>query len=158
MTSSASALRAYVTETKYETVRMLRSPSFSGVFLTIPVLVYMLFGVVLFGTQLRSDPKAAIAVFSGFSVFGIMGPALFGFGVTIAIEREQGLLRLKQALPMPAGAHIAAKLVMSMLFAAVIMGTMEVAGLTLAHLSLSTGQLLAMALLNIVGVLPFCAL
>ena len=37
--------------------------------------------------------------FRSHGVFGAMGPGLFGFGVSLAIEREQGLLRLKQALP-----------------------------------------------------------
>ncbi len=49
-----------------------------------------------------------------------MGPGLFGFGVSIAIEREYGLLTLKQALPQPAGAYLLARAVMTMLFVAII--------------------------------------
>ena len=36
-------------------------------------------------------------------------PGLFGFGVSLAFEREQGLLTFKQALPMPPGAYLLAR-------------------------------------------------
>ncbi len=58
--------------------------------------------------------------FATYGVFGAMGPGLFGFGVSLAIEREQGLLTLKQALPQPPGAYLLARAVMAMLFVAII--------------------------------------
>jgi len=151
-------LRAYAMEAKYEFLRMLRAPSFGAIFLLLPVLLYLLFGVVIFGGALRNDPKAAIGVFTGFSVFGVMGPAMFGYGVTIAIEREQGLLRLKRALPMPPAAYLMAKMLMAVLFAALIMIAMCIAASTLGHVRMTPLQFLAMSLINVAGVLPFCAI
>jgi ABC-2 type transport system permease protein len=151
-------LRTYLTEAEYECVRMLRAPSFGLVFLSLPVLLYLLFGLVIFGDSLRRDPIAARFVFTAFVVFGAMGPAMFGFGVTVAIEREQGLLKLKRALPMPPAAYLIAKMLMAMLFAAMIMVTVTIAGLSLCHLKLSAGQILGVALTNILGVVPFCAI
>ena len=47
-----------------------------------------------------------------------MGPALFGVGCALAVERDAGFLRLKRALPAPGGAYLIAKMVMGMVFAA----------------------------------------
>lgn len=150
-------LRAYAVEAKYESLRMLRAPAFAGPFLALPVGLYLLFGVVLFGAAIAKDPKAAVFIFMGFSIFGVMGPGMFGFGITIASEREQGLLKLKRALPMPPAASLIAKMLMSMLFAAIVMITMAVAG-SLGHVPLGAGQILTLAVVNTLGSIPFCAL
>src|ERR1039458_6657558 len=104
---------------------MLRAPAFAGPFLGIPVLLYLLFAVLLYGDAMAKDPKAAWSLFMGFSVFGVMGPGMFGFGITIAMEREQGLLKLKRAMPCPPAAPLLAKMLMSMLFVAIIMATID---------------------------------
>ena len=90
--SGGRLCRAYLTEAKYESIRMLRAPAFGIPFLGLPVALYLLFAVLLFGDAMRNDPKAALFTFAGFDIFGVMGPGLFGFGVTLAMEREQGLL------------------------------------------------------------------
>ena len=151
-------LHAYVTEAKYESVRMLRVPGFAIPFLALPAALYLLFGVVLFGEALRHDAKGALYIFTGFDVMGVMGPGMFGFGVTLAMEREQGLLSLKRALPMPAGASLIAKMAMAMLFGVIVTATMIVAALTLGHLPLTATQCVGLAAINIPGALPFCAL
>jgi ABC-2 type transport system permease protein len=93
----------------------------------------------------------------GFSVLGAMGPGMFGFGVTVAVEREHGLLKLKRALPTPPAASLLAKMLMSMLFVAIVQATMIVAA-PYGHLRLGAAQLLGVAVVNILGSLPFCAL
>jgi ABC-2 type transport system permease protein len=150
-------LRAYWMEAKYESLRMLRAPGFAGPFLGIPVLLYLLFAVLLYGDALAKDPKSALFLFMGFSVFGVMGPGMFGFGISIAVEREQGLLKLKRAMPGPPAAPLLAKMLMSMLFVAIIMATM-IAAAPLGHLRLNAGQLLAVSAVNILGAVPFCAM
>jgi ABC-2 type transport system permease protein len=151
-------LNAYLTEARYESVRMLRSPAFGLPFLSLPVALYLLFAVLLFGAALRSDPKAGMFTFVGFDVFGVMGPGLFGFGAVVAMEREQGLLALKRALPMPSASYLTAKLIMAMMFGVIVTATMITAALTLGHLPLSAGQCLGLVAVNILGSLPFCAL
>ena len=150
-------LGAYLSEAKYESLRMLRSPGFTVPFLTLPVALYLLFGVVLFGTELAKDSKSALFVFMGFAVFGVMGPGLFGFGVTLAMEREQGLMKLKRALPVPPAASLLAKMAMSMLFVTMVMITM-VAAAPVGHLHFTAGQVLALVICGVAGCLPFCAL
>ncbi len=155
---SGRLVRADLTEAKYESVRMLRMPGFSIPFLLLPAALYLLFGVVLFGEALRNDPKGAMFIFTGFDVMGVMGPGMFGFGITLAMEREQGLLALKRALPMPTGASLIAKMVMAMLFGVIVTATMITAALTLGHLPLMATQCLRLATINALGALPFCAL
>jgi ABC-2 type transport system permease protein len=149
---------AYFTEAKYETIRMLRTPAFAIPFLALPVALYLLFAVLLFGAALRADPKGAMFAFIGFDVFGVMGPGIFGFGMVVALEREQGLLALKRAMPMPPSAYLAAKLCMAMLFGAIVTATMITAALTLGHLPLSAGQCFTLVAVNVLGTLPFCAI
>jgi ABC-2 type transport system permease protein len=150
-------LRAYLEEAKYDLVRALRTPGFSVPFLLLPVALYLLFGVVLFGDALRNDPKGALFTFTGFSVMGVMGPGMFGFGIFVAIDREQGLLTLKRALPMPPAAYLFAKVLMAMLFVAIVMVTM-IAAAPLGHLRLAAGQFLSVAVINVMGALPFSAI
>lgn len=154
----ARVWRAYLTEAKYETLRMLRSPAFAIPFLSLPVALYLLFAVLLFGAALRGDPKGAMFVFTGFDVFGVMGPGVFGFGAVVALEREQGLLTLKRALPMPPAAYLLAKLAMATLFCIIVTASMIAAALTLGHLPLTAGQCFSLAGVNILGALPFCAI
>lgn len=95
-----SPLRCYWLEAKYEFLRLLRTPSFALPTLLFPALFYVLFGVVLAGS--RSGGDMGRYLLATYGVFGVMGAALFGLGVTIAVERERGFLTLKRALPMPA--------------------------------------------------------
>jgi ABC-2 type transport system permease protein len=155
--TTGRVLRAYITESKYESLRMLRAPAFAGPFLLLPVALYLLFGVVLFGAEISKDPAAGIFTFLGFSVLGVMGPGMFGFGISLATEREQGLLKLKRALPMPAGAALLGKVLMSMVFVAIVMATMMLAA-PLGHLKLAAWQMAALGAVAIAGSTPFCAL
>jgi ABC-2 type transport system permease protein len=147
---------AYLKEAKYESVRMLRTPAFALPFLVLPVAIY-LFVVMAAGTALR-DPKVALYFFTGFSAFGVMGPGMFGFGMVVAMERQEGVLTLKRALPMPPAAYLLGKMLMAALFAVIVMATMSVAASLLGHVRLNAGQYLAVALVNILGALPFCAI
>ena len=156
--STGRLLHAYVTEAKYESLRLLRSPAFAGPFIGLPVLLYLLFGVLLFGDALRHDTKGgALFLFMGFTTFGVMGPGIFGFGVTVAAEREKGLFTLKRALPMPPGASLLAKLAMSLLFVALIMVTM-IAAYPLGHLKFTAAQLIGLSVVEILGAAPFAAM
>jgi ABC-2 type transport system permease protein len=156
--TNARLLRSYVTEARFESLRMFRVLGFSLPFLILPAALYLLFGVVLFGDAVRNDPAAGKLLFTAFGVFGVMGPGMFGFGATIATEREQGLLTLKRALPAPPGSYLLAKLLMTMLFASIVMATMIPAAVLLGHLPLTFGECARVTAISIFGSLPFCAI
>ncbi len=155
--STGRVRRAYLLEAKYETVRMLRTPAFSIPFLALPLLLFLLFGVVLFGNETRNSPDAARFIFAAFAVLGVMGPGMFGFGMALALEREQGLLRLKRALPMPRAAHLAAKMFMALLFGVLVMISL-LPFAPLGHVRLGVAGSLYVGLTCVLGTLPFSAI
>ena len=148
--------RAYWTEAKYESIRMLRAPAFAGPMILLPVIFYLFFGVVIAGGV--KDPKVTTGLFSGFAVLGVMGPAMFGFGAVLAMERDQGLLRLKRALPMPPAANLLVRMLMALLFGAIVTSAMVACGRGLGHVPMDAGQSLRFAAVTIVGTLPFCGI
>jgi len=149
-----SALRAYVLEAKYEFLRVLRTPAFAAPTLLFPPLFYLLFGILLN----RGNSGAAHYLFASYSVFGVMAPSLFGFGVGVAIERERGWLALKRVAPMPPGAYLLSKMAMAMLFVVIIYCILAVMAYTLGGVRLSAGQWLLIGAIAACGVMPFCAL
>ncbi len=157
-TMSRRRLRlAYFTEIKFECLRALRAPAFAIPFLLLPIVLYVLFGVFLAGSMSKGDLTVAKIMFANWAVFGVMGPGMFGFGMFVAAEREQGLLTLKRALPMPPAAYLLSKMVMAMLFAGIVMVTLMIAAVVIGHPGLSAGQYAGISLLDMLGSLPFCA-
>jgi ABC-2 type transport system permease protein len=150
-----SPWRSYRLEAKYEFLRLLRTPMFALPTILFPALFYVLFGVIL-GS--RGDGNAAHYLLATYGVFGVMGAALFGFGVTVAIERERGFLQLKRALPMPPGAYLLAKMAMAMLFSAIVSLLLALLALTLTKVSLTPSQWALLLAVDVLGALPFCAI
>lgn len=146
----------YFAEARYEFIRAIRVPGFAIPFLVLPVVLYLFFAVLLFG-PIR-DHNVALSMFTGFTVFGVMGPGLFGAGVFLAADRENGLLTLKKALPAPTTAYLLAKALVCMMLVVAILVSLLVAGPLLGHFSLTAGQALSFGLVNVFGALPFCAL
>lgn len=151
-------LRAYGIEVKYEALRMLRMPSMSVPFLLLPAPMYLFFAVMLSSPAVAETPALGNYLFSGWLVFAAMMPALFGAGCTLAIERDARLLTLKRALPAPAGVWLIAKTLVAMIFTAVAATSVIAAAVISGTTTLSVGQMVIMALVVVIGTIPFCAL
>ena len=143
---------AYLAEMRCECLRYLRAPGFILPMTLFSTVFYLMFGVLL------NHGEASRYLLASYGAFGIMGPGLFGFGVSLAIERDGGLLTLKRALPMPPGAYLLGKMMMAMIASTIVMVLLLLIGVLLAHVVLSWGQMLALLLSAAFGVLPFCAL
>jgi len=150
----SSRLQSYLLEARFEFLRVLRTPAFAVPTLLFPPLFYLLFGLLLN----RNSANAAHYLFATYSVFGVMAPALFGFGVGIAIERERGWLSLKRVAPMPPGAYLLAKMAMAGLFALIIYLVLATMAFTLGGVRLEAWKWLLLGSIAVCGVLPFCAL
>lgn len=146
--------RIYWLETRNEFLRMLRTPMFALPTLLFPLVFYVMFGVLLN----RGNASAGAYMMVTYGVFGVMGASMFGFGVTVAMERSQGLLRLKRALPVPPGAYLFAKTGMAMVFVLMITLCMMLVAITLAKVTLTPAQALTLIVINLLGSLPFAAL
>ena len=130
-------LAAYVQETRAECLRYLRSPSFLLPTLLFPAVFFLMFGVVLGSHNSADAPRFLLA---SYSTFGVMAPGLFGFGMSLALERDNGLLTLKRAMPMPPAAYLLGKMVMAMLMAGLITALLQTLALTVAHVPLHLGR------------------
>ncbi|RDJ00668.1 ABC transporter permease [Dyella solisilvae] len=148
-------LGAYAAEARSECLRYLRSPGFMLPVMLFPSMFYLLFGIVM---NHGSGADTARYLLASYGVFGVMSPGLFGFGVSLAAERENGLLILKRALPMPPGAYLLGKMLMAMLAAGVVIVLLLALAVGLAHVAVSAGQAGRLLLTGMLGVLPFCAL
>jgi len=148
--------RSYLTEARYECVRALRAPGFVVPLVLLPVALYLFFGAVM--AVPNRTAQIDLLIFTGFAVMGAMGPGMFGFGVSVAAEREQGLLKLKRVLPMPPAAYIVAKMFMAVLVTLVVTLLMIAAAVAAGKVSLATSRLAALAATLAVGSLPFCAM
>jgi ABC-2 type transport system permease protein len=153
-------LRAYLTEARYQFLQALRAPAFALPFLLLPVPLYLFFGVVMAGgsPEIQANPVLANYVFSGWCCMAVMGPAIFGIGIGISMERDANLLKLKRALPLPPGSYLVAKMLMSIAFAALAVGAVTVTALVAGKLTLSAGALLAIVGVLVFGAVPFCAI
>jgi ABC-2 type transport system permease protein len=120
-----------------------------------PAAFYLMFGVVVGPRNGADAPRFLLAAYS---TFGVMAPGLFGFGVSLALERDGGLLTLKRALPMPPAAYLLGKMAMAVMAAGGVVVLLQLLATFLAHVSLSWQQSLALQLTGMFGVLPFCAL
>jgi len=150
-----SPLRTYWLEARNEFLRLLRAPSFAVPTLVFPPMFYVLFAVLL---NHKGGAQVATYLLATYGVFGVMAPGLFGFGVAIAIDRERGFLALKRAQPVPAGAMLLARMAMAMVFATVISLLLLAIGLGIGGVSLSASQAVQLVLVDMLGVLPFCAI
>jgi ABC-2 type transport system permease protein len=152
--SRARIFGAYVQEARCEVLRYLRNPGFLLPIMLFPNVFYVMFGIVLN----HGNGEAARYMLASYSTFGVMAPGLFGFGVSLALERDSGLLTLKRALPMPPGAYLLGKMLMAVCVATVVGAMLLALALGVAHASLAPGQMAALLAVDALGVLPFCAL
>ncbi len=146
---------AYLEEARSECLRYMRAPGFMLPIMLFPAMFYLLFGVLMAKSE---GAEAARYLLASYGVFGVMSPGLFGFGVSLALERDGGLLTFKRALPMPPGAYLLGKMLMAMAAAAVVIVLLLAMALSLGHVKLSLLQAGALLLTGTLGVLPFCAL
>lgn len=149
-----STARILLLECATELLRTARMPDFVLPTLAFPAMFYVFFGVV-FAKSSVMMPSYLLATYG---TFGIMGPALFGFGVSLAIERGQGWHTLKSATPAPAYGTLLAKLVMCLVFASLIVIVLFTLGATVGHVTLPRVTWLVMGLALVFGTIPFCAM
>jgi len=130
-------------------LNLLRTPAYTLPTLMFPVMFYVFFGLLMLRGQ-------SLWLLCTFATFGVMGAALFSFGVSIATERAQGWLLLLRASPAPISAVIAGKAFGALLFAIVIVVMMSALAAAFGSVRLETGQWLALAGILTLGALPFC--
>lgn len=151
-----SVLRCYLLEARYQLLGLARMPAFALPTILFPAMFYVFFGLMFGGGSGRVNVPTYMM--TTFATFGVIAPALFGFGVSVAGERGLGWLRLKRASPMPPGAYLAAKTLTAMASALAVVLLLFTLGATFGGVRLSHGAWLFLACTLVFGGLPFCAL
>ena len=98
------SIALFAKEAKYEILKYLRLPIFSLSTIVFPVMFYVLFGIVL-TPENPAESQTATYLLATMGTFGVMGVSMFGFAVSLAMERGQGWLQVKRASPMPLPAY-----------------------------------------------------
>ena len=158
MTTNAkpNLMDIYWHEARYAYLGIWRTPSFTLPTLIFPAVFYVFFGIVF---SMGGDSwQQSTYLVATYGTFGIIGPALFGFGAMIATERDRGWLLLKQVSPMPISAYFASKIFTSLVFSATVILLLFSLAYFGGGVRLTVGQWAAMAGILMIGTLPFCAL
>ena len=152
----AQTLRIFVKESKYEFINRTRIPVYAISTVVLPLMFYVLFGIVLSSGKDRAENATYLLATMG--CFGVIAVALFGFGVSLAIERGQGWLQVKRASPMPVSAYFLAKLVSAVVFSTVIMLLLIAVGTAFGGVRLPFATAAKLLGILVAGAIPFGAM
>lgn len=150
-------LRVHLLEIKYEFLKAIRMPAYALPTIGFPMLFYVFFGLV-FGGKQAGGVQMSQYLIATYGCFGVIGASLFGFGVTVAIERGQGWMELKRTTPMPVSAYFIAKLALAMIFSSFVVLGLFALGLTFGHVHMTFGTAAALFAVLVLGSVTFSAL
>jgi ABC-2 type transport system permease protein len=142
-------------ETRAEFLSVLRQPAFALPTLLFPTMFYIFFGLAFTMSRSIHMPTWLLATYG---VFGIMAPALFGFGVGIAIEKGEGWLRLKRVAPVSPLVPLIARMLMAMTFAFFVFAILATLGAVFGEVRMPRADWIAVAVTLTFGAIPFCAM
>lgn len=142
---------AYWTKLRYELVGAFRQLDFSLPTLLFPAMFYLFFGVLFGGGGLGSYLVVT------YGVFGVVGTALFGFGVGTAVARESGELTLERVTPMPPIAFLGAKIGAAGVFSCLVLIELFGLGAWLGDVRFERMEWLGLAAVLLAGTVPFAA-
>ncbi|MEM1180699.1 MAG: ABC transporter permease [Acidobacteriota bacterium] len=143
----------YLLEMQAELLQTWRQPSFSIPTLLFPAMFYFFFGIV-FG-QSNGYSSYLLATYGA---FGVIGTALFGFGVSVAVARESGEMLLKRVAPVPPGAFLAGKMTSSLVFSGLVLAELFGLAAIFGGVRFERGEWIGLAAALLLGSLPFAAL
>ena len=155
-TSKTHLLGIYYYETRAEFLKAMRMPAFAIPSLLFPLMFYIFFGLIF--NQSAMNGQMPSYLMATYGVFGVIGPALFSFGVGVSIEKDQGWLAMKQCSPMPISAYFIARILSAMVFGVLIILGLFLLGAIFGDVAMHTWQWLLTMTVLLAGMLPFCAL
>ncbi|MGD1065298.1 MAG: ABC transporter permease [Vulcanimicrobiaceae bacterium] len=150
--------RITIAESRTEFLKLFRLPRYTIPTILFPLAFYAFFGLAFGASRGFAGTTVGTYLLATFGAFGVVGCALFAFGVSVAVERGQGWLLVKRASPMPPLAYLSAKIVTSVAFAACVVILLCALGAACGGVRLSVTTWLALFGALVLGALPFCAL
>ena len=160
-------MKPYLLEIKYEFLKLFRMPAYVKLFrmpayviptLTFPLLFYVFFGLIFGGASVPGHVTMSTYMIGTYGAFAVIGASLFGFGVTVAVERGQGWIEVKRTTPMPRPAYFTSKMAMAMLFSAVDVLLIFAMAMTIGHVTLPLATAAKLFGILVAGSTTFSAL
>ncbi|HRQ63667.1 MAG TPA: ABC transporter permease [Xanthomonadaceae bacterium] len=142
-------------EVRGELLSAIRQPAFVLPTLAFPVMFYLFFGLAFTMSRSMHMPTWLLATYG---VFGIIAPALFGFGIMVATEKGEGWLRLKRAAPVSPLVPLLARVAMAMLFAFLVFVLLASLGALFGGVRMPRADWILLAVTLTAGSIPFCAM
>ncbi len=146
----SSIMKSFNLEAGAELLKALRAPEFIIPTLGMPVAFYVLFAIVL-----PSSGNSASYLLATFGIFAVMGPAVFGFGITVANERDKGWLSIKRAAPSRGFSYIGAKVCTTLLFSGISLAIIYAVAGFAGGVTLPTNTWSLLLITHIFATFPF---
>jgi ABC-2 type transport system permease protein len=157
-TSAWHLARIYFKEAKYEFLKNLRLRVYTASVLSFPLMFYVLFGLVLNSKQAIGTTSVPTYLIATYGTFGVMGASLFGTAAGLASDRGLGWLQVKRASPMPPFAYFTAKVIVSMIFSAIVVLALLLLGFSFGGVRMPLGDLAKLLGTLVAGSVPFSAM
>jgi ABC-2 type transport system permease protein len=148
----------YLKEVKYEFLKNLRLRVYTASVISFPLMFYVLFGLVLNAKEVIGGTGVPTYLVATYGTFGVMGASLFGTASGLAADRGLGWLQVKRASPMPPFAYFAAKVVLSMIFSALVVSLLLLLGVSFGGVRLPLLEMAKLLGTLVAGSLPFSAM
>jgi ABC-2 type transport system permease protein len=148
----------YAKEAKYEFLKNLRLRVYTASVISFPLMFYVLFGLVLNSKEAIGSTGVPTYLLATYGTFGVMGASLFGTASGLAGDRGLGWLQVKRASPMPPFAYFAAKVILSMIFSAIVVTLLLILGVAFGGVRLPLVETLKLIGTLVAGSLPFSAM
>ena len=144
-------MKLALTYARVQTLELVRFPGFTIATLGFPALLFALFGL----PRADDHPEILLAAYAAFSVLGV---GFYQFGVSAAIERATPWAVYLRTLPASTRVRLSGRVLPAFLFAAIAGGSVIVLALLTTSASLAAGEWVRLAIVLLVGGLPFVLL
>ncbi len=148
----------YLKEAKYEFLKGLRLRVYTASVISFPLMFYVLFGLVLNGRESIAGLGVPTYLIATYGTFGVMGASLFGTASGLASDRGLGWLQVKRASPMPPFAYFFAKVVLGMIFSAIVVSLLLLLGAIFGGVRMPLTDVARLLATLVAGSLPFSAM
>ena len=138
---------------KAQTLELLREPFALFPSLLLPGMLFLFFGVTGAGDRTTANLRM-----TAFTIFAVQGITFNQFGVGIAIERESPWEVFRRTLPLAPQVLFAARVLVVLVFALVVVGVMVAVSLLLTPAGLAPGAWLRWGLALLLGSVPLALL
>ena len=144
-------MKLALTYARVQTLELVRFPGFTIATLGFPALLFALFGL----PRADGHPEILLAAYAAFSVLGV---GFYQFGVSAAIERATPWAVYLRTLPASTRVRLTGRVLPAFLFAAIAGGSVIVLALLTTSASLAAGEWVRLAVVLLIGGLPFVLL